>query len=145
MKRSSTALRVGVVAMFGLMTAFSASTALAQKDNSDVKEKKKNTNLPEWDYPQVQGIVDRVYWAPGTKKNTWTPSFDFFSVESNLEMSIYVDDAGAQMLMKDGSVCVGKFVVATGNRIDETALSALGLQIPDQPNQCGDTLGPQPK
>src|SRR5918912_979157 len=109
MKRSSTALRLGVVAMFGLMTAFSASTALAQKDNSDVKEK---------------------------KKNTWTPSFDFFSVESNLEMSIYVDDSGAQLLMTDGSVCPGKFVVATGNRIDETALSALGLQIPDHPNQC---------
>jgi hypothetical protein len=107
-------------------------------------EKPKSEDPPEWSDPFVQGTVDKLYWADGKVKGTWTPTLQYFSNESNMEVTVYVDEPGAQGLVRDGSVCVGRFVVATGFRIDERTLSAQGLQIlnPDAP--CSSTISAPP-
>ena len=121
-----------------------SETALAKPDNSDVREKAKSKDPVEWSYPSVQGTVDKMFWAPGKQKNSWTPSFSFYSNESNLEVTVFVDTLDGQALMTDGSVCVGRFVVATGNRIDENDLSAEGLQVLNPDADCSGGLGPRP-
>lgn len=138
MQRSWTLARLGTVAMLGLTAALSFGTVQA-KPQEPPREKPKEKDPPEWSDPMVQGTIDKVWWAESKVKGQWTPSMSLFSNDSNVEVTVYVDNPDAQTVAK-AQACIGRFIVATGDRIDAENLSALGLQVPN-PGDCPDGQG----
>lgn len=140
MKRTSALASFGAVALLGLtVTSFSVDTVQA-KPQEPQRERPKSEDPPEWSEPVVQGTIDKMWWAESKVKGQWTPTFSLFSNESNLEVTVYVDEPTAQQLTANRA-CVGRFVVATGNRIDEQNMSALGIELPGATDGCAEGQG----
>lgn len=144
MKRTWTLARLGTVAMLGLTAALSVGIVQA-KPQEPQRERPKSEDPVEWSEPVVQGTIDKMWWAESKIKGQWTPAFSFFSNESNLEVTVYVDNPDAQQVATSVA-CVGRFAVATGNRIDQENMSALGLEVPGATTGCavGDGIGALP-
>jgi hypothetical protein len=128
--------------MLALVGAVTFTPAQAQPD--DHKDKTKAKDPVEWSFPTVQGIVQNAYWADGLTKGSHTPTLQVWSDDSNMLVTIYGDTSDVREVIANGTACVGRFVVASGIRIDEAQLSAQGIEVPNLDMECSASIGPEP-
>jgi hypothetical protein len=88
----------------------------------------------------VQGVVARAFWADGKVPGQMTPTIVVWSTESDTWVTIYGDSQSVRDMIVGGVACVGRFVIATGDRINDEALSAQGVTVPDQNGECAATI-----
>ena len=145
MKRSWLTARLGAVAMLVVAGSLAVATVEAKPERKNDERPPKDLDRPEWSDPMVQGVITKVWWADGYTKGEWIPSAELFSVESDNMVTVYGNSLQVQDLFKNGTACVGRFIVATGNRIDQWNLSARGMEVPNLDMACTTALGPPPR
>ncbi|MCC7105035.1 MAG: hypothetical protein IT307_07815 [Chloroflexi bacterium] len=142
-RRSGRAVGIGfgvALALAGTLV-FNLAPALADGNQSQDRQKNKpKDNEILWD-PVVQGQVVQVFWAEGKGKDK-TATLVVDSKEANQWVYVYGDNPGVREAIVSGRACVGRFVVATGDRLEETALSAQGIEVYNLDTPCTATLVP---
>ncbi len=120
------------------------SFAIVEAKPADPKDEKSKEGEPEaWSDPRVQGIIDKVYWADGKDPKTKTATMTLYSAESDQEITIYGDNPNVREAIVNGTACVGRFAVVTGDRIDPSTMVGQGIEVPNLDMECTATLGPQ--
>ena len=120
--------------------ALGAATVFADPKAEDKKPKKPNQNNPAWNEPIVMGIVMDTYWAPGLKPGTQTATIVIWSNESDLAVTVWGDGPPLREAILNGTVCVGRYAVVGGNRLDEVSMQGLAVEFSDTGTACERTL-----
>ena len=141
-------LTAGAMLAITAVVSVTSTPVEAQKKEKDKNEERPKQQDPvEWSDPVLQGKVEKMYYVEGKDstpaKKIWIPTMEFFSKESDVWATVYVDHPDAQQVARTQG-CPGRFVVAIGHRIDEKTLSAEGLQWLDPEAQCTGEFGPPP-
>src|ERR1051325_1683429 len=125
---------LGLVAVLAL-SVVTALPAQAQRDDNPVP-RKKNQDNPTWNDPTVSGIVTSTFWAEGKDAKSKTATIVVWSDDANLAGGIYPHTPTVRAAIVNGTACVGRYVVATGDRLDSNQLSAQGIVVPNLDMEC---------
>jgi hypothetical protein len=129
----------GLLSDLTLIVAFTLTPVYANP-NGPKNEKPKSEDPPEWSDPTVSGIVTQTFWAEGKDPKNKTATIVVWSNDIDMAVSVYGDNPIVREAIVNGTACVGRYVVATGDRIDTNALSAQGIEVPNLDMPCTATL-----
>ena len=129
----------GLLSSLAMVAAFSLTPVYAKPGEPD-REKPKSEDPPEWSDPTVRGIVTETFWADGKDPKSKTATIVIWSNDIDMPVSVYGDNPNVREAIVNGTACVGRYVVATGERIDTNALSAQGIEVPNLDMPCTATL-----
>lgn len=145
MKRSWFAAALGMLTAVALVSNVAVSPVEAGKDNPG---QDKPRNRPKGDDvytdPVVSGMVTGVAWSESKNPNQKTATLFVWSNDADQSVSVYGSDPTVRDAIVSGLACVGRYVIAVGDRIDANALEARSIQVPDLSQTCTQTLAPLP-
>lgn len=141
MKRSWIAARLGALAMLALASAVSFTPVEARPEPKAEREKAKDPAA--WSEPVVSGNITDTYWTDGLTKGSRTAVIVIWSAESDLGVTIYGDDPSVRNAIVAGEACVGRYVVVSGDRLDEGHMVGRGIEQPDLGKDCERSLQPE--
>jgi hypothetical protein len=138
MKQSLKLIALASLLTLALGGALSLATVEARPEPKN--EKAKAGDPAAWSDPLVQGIVMDTFWVEGKNPKQQTAVIQVWSNESDLAVIVYGDNPAAREAIVSGTACVGRFVIAVGDRIDEDELSADGIEVPNLDMACTKVL-----
>jgi hypothetical protein len=127
-----------LVATFSMLLV--AGGVEAKPDDPNWGNRRKSDDNPSWSDPTVRGIVQQTFWADGKDPKSKTATIVIWSAEADLSVTIYGDNPIVRAAILDGTACVGRYIEATGVRLDANALSAQGIVVPNLDMECTATL-----
>lgn len=125
LKTSRLLAALGLLSALALITAFTLSPAYAAK--CDPKE---------WCEPTVSGIVTKTFWAESADPKIKTATIVVWSNESDIPVNVFGDNPIVREAIVNGTACVGRYVVVSGDRLEADMLSAQGIEVPNLDMPC---------
>ena len=119
----------GLLSALALFTVFTLAPAYAAK--CDPKE---------WCEPTVSGIVTKTFWAESSDPKNKTATIVVWSNESDLAVNVFGDNPIVREAIVNGTACVGRYVVVSGDRFEADMLSAQGIVVHNLDTPCTATL-----
>ena len=129
LKTSRVLAALGLLSALTLFTGFSRTPAYAAKGDPQ-----------EWSDPTVSGIVTGTFWADSADPKIKTATIVVWSNESDLAVNVFGDNPTVREAILNGTACVGRYVVVTGERFEAEMLSAQGIVVPNLDMPCTATL-----
>jgi hypothetical protein len=120
---------LGLLSALALFTAFSLTPAYAAKGDPQ-----------EWSDPTVSGFVTSTFWADSADPKNKTATIVVWSNDSDLAVNVFGDNPVVRESILNGTACVGRYVVVTGDRIEADMLSGQGIVVPNLDTPCTATL-----
>ena len=120
---------IGLLSALALFTAFTLSPAYAEK-----------CEPKEWCEPTVSGIVTHTFWADSSDPKNKTATIVVWSSDSDIPVNVFGDNPIVREAIVNGTACVGRYVVATGDRVEHDMLSGQGIVVHNLDTPCTATL-----
>ena len=120
---------VGLLSALALFAAFTLAPAYAAK-----------CDPPEWCEPTVSGIVTHTFWAESANPKIKTATIVVWSNESDIAVNVFGDNPSVREAIVNGTACVGRYVVASGDRFEPDMLSGQGIVVHNLDTPCTATL-----
>jgi hypothetical protein len=138
MKRSWFTTGLGAAAALVMATSLTFTPVHARPEDKD--EKTKAQTNPAWGDPTISGHVINTFWIESKTPGQKTAVIVVWHDDGDLAVTVYADDPIVRDAIINRTACVGRYVIVTGDRIDEDELVGRGIQVPDIGTECTATL-----
>ena len=84
--------------------------------------------------------MTKTFWAESADPKKKTATIVVWSNDSDIAVNVFGDNPIVREAIVNGTACVGRYVVVTGDRIEADMLSAQGIVVPNLDMPCTYTL-----